>query len=258
MFLHHEPTSGQFRRPAPACIPRVEDAELCALYAGARVGGDFFEFFDINDSLIFVLLDVAGRREEALHIASAVQDFLRDAVPKEFASPTANPAEALVELAIAVNTTVLAAAGGVRHCPGFFGCYDPPFGTLTYVNAGHVPALMRAGNDITELPANGLPLGLFSHVTRDAQFCFVPPGGAFLLVSRGVVEARLRRREFGTEGLKTMLTAVPELSAQAICEQVLERTRAAAKIWGISGNQANDRTVVALVRRAAAASAAAT
>src|SRR5512146_392883 len=195
MFNHHEPVPpGGLRRPAPACIPRLEDADLCALYVGARVGGDFFEFFDVNDSLIFLLLDIAGRREEALHIASAVQDFVRAAVPQAFASPTANPAEALQELAIAINSKVIEAAGGVRHCPGFLACYDPPFGTLTDVNAGHVPALVRDGGNVIGLPANGLPLGLFSHVTRDAQFQFVPPGGALLLVSRGVVEARQRRK----------------------------------------------------------------
>ncbi len=257
MFLHNQPPV-QFRRPAPACIPRLEDADLCALYVGARVGGDFFEFFDFSDLLVFLLLDIAGRREQALDIACALQEFLRAEVPKQFASPNANAAEALVELAINTNVAILEAAGGVRHCPGFLGCYDPQFGTLAYVNAGHVPALVRDGNELAELSANGLPFGLFSHVTRDAQFYVISPGAALLLVSRGVVEARQRRNEIGLAGVKKMLMAWPRLSAQALCEQVLERTRTTEeKRWGVlpSESRTNDRTAVALVRKAAAASA---
>src|ERR1700739_1276472 len=66
------------RRPESTAIPELGNSSICALYCAARVGGDFYDFL-VTDSrrLIFLLLDVAGKREEALDIAAAVQDRMR-------------------------------------------------------------------------------------------------------------------------------------------------------------------------------------
>src|SRR5512146_1179070 len=107
----------QLRQPAPACIPRLDHADLCALYVGARTGGDFFEFFDVKGALVFGLFDIAGRRAQAFHIAAALQELLRARIPVLLGDPAANTAEGLTELAIVVNAGVLEAAGGVCCCP---------------------------------------------------------------------------------------------------------------------------------------------
>ena len=90
---------------------------------------------------------------------------------------------------------IIAAEGGVRSCPAFAGCYNEDLGTICYFNAGHTPGLLRDLTGITELPATGLPLGLFSHATCEAPLVALPPGAALLLVSRGLLEGKRRRSE---------------------------------------------------------------
>ena len=54
--------------------------------------------------------------------------------------------------------------------------------------------------DVSELPATGMPLGLFSASTYEAPTAAVPKGGALLLVSRGVVEAHAKGRNLVCSG----------------------------------------------------------
>src|ERR1035438_5006970 len=70
-------------------------------------------------------------------------------------------------LSCAIGALVLSirAAAGVRSCSAFLGCYNEELGTICYANAGHTPGLLRDPSGITELPATGLPLGLFSAST---------------------------------------------------------------------------------------------
>src|ERR687887_1394101 len=66
------------RRPRPATVPRLENSSISALYRASRVGGDFYDFL-LTDRrrLVFLLLDVAGKRDEALDVAAAVQERMR-------------------------------------------------------------------------------------------------------------------------------------------------------------------------------------
>src|SRR5512147_1400612 len=88
-----------FKSPAPSQPPRMGSADLAALYRGTRVGGDFFEFVKVgNDRLIFVLLDIAGRRDQAMNIATSLQEMLRRTVPEIFSASDLNEADAITEL----------------------------------------------------------------------------------------------------------------------------------------------------------------
>ena len=130
-------------------------------------------------------------------------------------------------------------------------------GTLWYVNAGHTPALLRTGEGIALLESNGLPLGLFSHATHDAQISVLMPGSALLLVSRGVVEARSSSREFGMDRVQQALRDSAGFSADQLCVSVLAANEAfvkastsiTAKLRLSRGEPyPNDRSVVAVVR----------
>src|SRR5437868_10711714 len=170
-FLNHT-SERELRKPAPASIPTLESLQVAAQYKGARMGGDFFEFIPTGPSrLVFVMMDIAGKREEAMHIAAAVQEKFREAATEMFSATEVNEAERASDLNILLNRTVLEAAGGVRCAPSFLASFDENLGTLTYVNSGHTPALVRDSDGVSQLPATGVPLGLFSHAVTDAQLC---------------------------------------------------------------------------------------
>ncbi|MFI5087183.1 MAG: PP2C family protein-serine/threonine phosphatase [Terriglobales bacterium] len=255
----------ELRKPTPAKFPDLPTLRVGALYRGARVGGDFFDFIQVGSSrLLVLLLDIAGKREEALHIAAAIQDVFHGAADLFYADDVNEPV-ALISMLLDINRAIMEAAGGVRCAPAFLGCYNEVLGTCCYVNAGHTPALLKQDGEITVFEANGLPLGLFSHATHDAQMCVMGPGSALVLVSRGLVEAKAHKEEFGLERVKQAVQEAPGHDAQVLCHCVLERVREFLEsqhkhhLLSRSNHQIadsdplgeNDATALALVRCAA-------
>ena len=112
------------------------------------------------------------------------------------------------------------------------------------MNAGHTPGLLRHGNEVVELRATGLPLGLFAASTYEAPTAFIAPGSALLLTSRGVVEALRRKEEFGLHRVKEYFAAMPIDNANVIAAGVLDAVRQHLGSTPIT----NDLTTLALVR----------
>jgi phosphoserine phosphatase RsbU/P len=214
------------REPVAAQVPQLQDANIAAVYYGQRMGGDFHDFLRVSPTrVLFGLLDVAGRLEENRGIIAAAQSTFRGAGVELFAQQDINPAEAMIEVCLQVNHTILKAAGRTCSCPAFAGCYDESLGTVVYFNAGHTPGLVRDAGGVSELPATGLPLGLFSHTTCDASTVFLSPGAAMLLVSRGIVEAKCGGEELGLDSVKKGFDETTAENSREICLSVLDRVQ---------------------------------
>jgi sigma-B regulation protein RsbU (phosphoserine phosphatase) len=251
-FLNHS-AQRELRKPAPSSIPKLESLQVAMQYRGARMGGDFFDFIEVEPSrLIFLMMDVAGKRDEAMHIAAAVQDRFREAAPDLFNGPEVNEAQAAADLNIVVNRTVLEAAGGVRCAPAFLASFDENLGTLTYVNSGHTSALVRDAEATTELKANGVPLGLFSHAVTDAQMWVLQPGATLLLASKGLIESKKAfQKEYGFKRLASVVRESQFSSAAELCALVLGDVEK----YTHNSDPENDVTTMALMRTAAVQSA---
>ena len=233
------------RQPAPTLLPTLPAVGIAARYQAARMGGDFYDFAVTScGRLVFLLLDIAGKRGQALDIAASVQELFREKAPELLRGEDTNQSDALSDLTVLINRAILKAAEGVRHAPGFLGCYDPKLGTLTYVNAGHTPALLRDAEGVTQLKANGIPLGLFSHATHDAAVAVAQPGAALLLVSKGLVESGRGSKEFGLERVIEVLKARESRDAQELCAAVL----GAVETFSRNAAPENDVTALALLR----------
>jgi serine phosphatase RsbU (regulator of sigma subunit) len=151
----------------------------------------------------------------------------------------------MVELSRRLNLEIMRAAGGVRSCPAFAGCYNEELGTLCYVNAGHTPGLLRDDSSLVELPATGLPLGLFSLAPTDARTVGMAPNAALAVVSRGVVEAESKRVEFGLDGVKRVMQAGP---ASAKNKDLSQRILQAVRDFMYRAPKHNDVTALTLTR----------
>jgi serine phosphatase RsbU (regulator of sigma subunit) len=217
-------------RPQPthdavtADVPKLKGANLSAVYYGQRMGGDFYDFLRVRPKrVLFWLLDVAGRQEENREIISAAQQSFRTLGAELFAKEDINEAEAMIEVCLQLNRTILETAGGVHSCPAFAGCYDENLGTVCYFNAGHTPGLVRDTTGVAELPATGLPLGLFSHSTCDASTVALEPGAVLMLVSRGIVEAKCAGQEWGLDSVKAGLQRSTAVGAKEFCLSILDQ-----------------------------------
>jgi sigma-B regulation protein RsbU (phosphoserine phosphatase) len=206
-------------------IPALQGADLAVAYFSSRVGGDFHDFLRVSPHrFLFELLDVAGKRETSGPVLQAAQACFRASGEQLFAASELNESDAMIELSRRLNLEIMRAAGGVRSCPAFAGCYNEELGTVCYVNAGHTPGLLRDDSSLVELPATGLPLGLFSLAPTDARIVGLGPQASLAVVSRGVVEAESKHAEFGLEGVKSVLQAGPS-SAKDLSQNILQRVQ---------------------------------
>lgn len=234
------------RLPERSPLPHTKTVEAGAEYALARMGGDFYEFLELSPSrLVFALFDFAGKRDAAMEIAATVQDVFRDQVPRLFAADHANDNDGVAELALLLNRAILSAAGGVHHSPGFIGCLNELVGTVSYCNAGHTPGLLKHNAAVDLLPANALPLGLFSHATYEPEVRVLQPTAWLLLISRGLVESKYRGQEFGLERLREAVQSMEATNAPALCRQVLDRVEDFTRAPLLH----DDVTAVALLRK---------
>jgi serine phosphatase RsbU (regulator of sigma subunit) len=247
-LLNFANRNGRPGKPVQALVPDLHDAQLAAVYYDRRVGGDCFDFLRVNTTrVLFVLLDVAGRVADNREIVSSAQGVFRSMGAELFAREDVNETNAMVELFLHMNRDIMRTAGRTCSSPAFAGCYNESLGTVSYFNAGHTPGLLRDRAGVIELPATGLPLGLFSHATPDASIVALEPGSALVVVSRGVVEAKRRTKELGLNQVKDTLQRVQTKSAQEICAAVFEQVRE----FTTKPPTHNDVTVLALVRKAA-------
>ena len=246
------------RTPEPTIPPKMAGLEIAAAYQGARTGGDFYDFvLTPSGHLLFVMMDIAGPRAETLDIAAQLQEFFRPRAAEVFATPDTNDAELLTNLIIELNRRLIAAAGGVRCAPTFIASYDPRLSGIFYINAGHIPALVRDNDGTNELAATGLPLGLFSHATHDAQMAVLQPASALMVVSKGLVESR-GREEFGLKRAQEFLAKADLSSAEEVCFDLLKAVQTYVEdqptlAFHLSAlgrePQTNDATALTFIRR---------
>lgn len=249
-FLLNHGKSVAPQEPVQAEVPDLRAAQLAAAYYGERQGGDLYDFVRVSPNrVLFGLLDMAGRLKENSAVVSAAQQTFRTRSRELFSADDVNEADAMAELCLELNRAIMTAEGGIRSCPAFAGCYNEDLGTICYFNAGHTPGLLRDMTGITELKATGLPLGLFSHSTCEAPLVGLPPGAALLLVSRGLLEGKRRREEFGLERVKTGLQQATHETAKELCATVIDGVQQFMRRPPLD----NDVTALALLRTANAA-----
>lgn len=245
LSFHHERSSEAPLAPSPAEFPALSGADIAGMVRGNRMGGDLYHFLRANRCrVIFGLLDVAGASDENRGIVSAAKQTFQELGRGKFADEEINEADAMMEFCLELNLSIRRAAAGIRSCAAFVGCYNEELGTICYVNAGHTPGLLRDPSGITELPATGLPLGLFAASTYEAPTAALQSGASLLLVSRGVVEAGRKREEFGLDRVKQHFGNAPTDNAQQIASVILDGVH---EYVGTAPQQ-NDVTALALVR----------
>lgn len=211
------------RDPVHPEVPDMRGAEIAAAYYDERQGGDLYDFIRVHPKrVLFGLLDIAGRLDQNREIVTAARDTFRSVGLQMLGADDANEAEGMVSLCLELNRTILQKAGRVCASPAFAGCYNEDLGIVCYFNAGHTAGLVRDAAGIAELPASGLPLGLFSHATCDAPMVALQPGAAMVLVSKGVVEGKCAGNEFGLEGVERSLRQTKADNARDLCVAMLD------------------------------------
>ena len=187
----------------PEEVPTLEGWQIAPFYEPAReVGGDFYDFFDLEEGRVGVAVgDATGKGMPAALAVSATSSMLR-AVAQALGS--SSPGEVLER----VNETLLARIPLNMFVTCFYAILDLESGRLVCANAGHDPPYVRrSGGDAEELRARGMPLGLMPGMSYEEGEISLREGESVLFYSDGLVEAHdpQRREMFGFPRLRELV-----------------------------------------------------
>jgi PAS domain S-box-containing protein len=181
----------------------------------ARVGGDFYDAFEVKDGQIALLIgDVSGHGIEAARTATLVKGVIH--------AFTHQPLR---------THEVLKCTNGLlieKKLPGFvtvfLGTLDTKTGQLRYSSAGHPDTLLRrASGTVERLGGGSSPLGAYPDATWKPQAVDLEANDLLVLYTDGVIEARRDGELFGEKRLETLVgrkRISPERLPHLILDQV--------------------------------------
>src|SRR5919107_5654614 len=146
----------------PKEVPKLEGWQITPYYQPAReVGGDFYDFFDLEEGRLGVVVgDATGKGMPAALMMASTRSTLR-----AVAQASESPGDALRR----VNDPLATDIPSNMFVTCFYAILDPKSGTLSYANAGHdLPYLHRNG-EAEELRARGMPLGLMPGMSYEEK-----------------------------------------------------------------------------------------
>src|SRR5215207_4077428 len=185
----------------PEEVPTLEGWQITPFYQPAReVGGDFYDFFDLEEGRVGVAVgDATGKGMPAALAVSATSSMLR-AVAQ--ALGYLSPGEVLQR----VNETLLARIPANMFVTCFYAILEPESASVSYANAGHdLPYLWHDGA-AEELRARGMPLGLMLGMSYEEGEASLREGNCVLFYSDGLVEAHAPKGEmFGFPRLRALV-----------------------------------------------------
>jgi serine phosphatase RsbU (regulator of sigma subunit) len=221
----------------PEALPDVPDWEIAALYRPAGqesdVGGDFYDFWDVDGDWLMMIGDVTGKGVRAATVTSLVRHTAWTA--SEF---DPRPAHLLERVNLALRRRP-----GLPVCTAL--CLRVSGSRATVASGGH-PLLWRLGEgDVTEVGRHGTLLGAFSRVQWPEETFEMRPGETLVAITDGVTDTRGDEDErFGSTRLRELLHEVRRESPSAIRERLI----AALEDFQV-GAQADD-TALVVMRRA--------
>ncbi len=199
------------------------------------VGGDSFDYA-LNDPVLHVaVFDAMGHGLEAATMATVVIAAYRHARRAELP---------LTEMYPAMDQAVATSFPG-RFATAQLGQLDTKTGVLSWVNAGHPPALwVRGSRVIGELTGPiSRPVG-FGGATPVVQTAQLEPGDRVLFFTDGVVEERLPGGEqFGEERLRDLIEKTT--AADLNCAESVRRL-SHALMAARSGRTSDDASLLLL------------
>ena len=203
------------------------------------VGGDFYDVLPLPDGRVVVSLgDVAGKGSPAALLMALLLAMFRTLVDEGL------EAAALAER---LNVQVSRHSPASRFITLFFATCDPTTGRMVYVNAGHMPALLRRRNGTFErLTGGGVALGMFELSRYEAHEATLEPGDMLVLYSDGVTEAENHQGQpFEESGLERIVDVHADSSPFDLAKTILR----VVEIHAQETFLADDLTVLVVKRK---------
>ena len=223
----------------PAFPDRTEFDIHASMTPAKEVGGDFYDFFLIDDDhLGLVMADVSGKG-----IPAALFMMMSKILLYNYAMMGGTPREVLERL----NGTICKNNDDSMFVTVWFGIYTISTGKVIAANAGHEYPVIKHGERGFEImkDRHGFVIGGMDGLKyRDYEFT-LESGDVLFLYTDGVPEATdAESNMYGTERLLKTLNAVSDGSAKAL----LEAVHADVEAFVGTAPQFDDLTMLAIKR----------
>jgi serine phosphatase RsbU (regulator of sigma subunit) len=223
----------------PRSAPELDRLELGAAYessARVEVGGDVYDFMTLGDGRLAVALgDVTGHGIEAA-ADMAMAKFVFRSLAREHPEPS--------DFLQSANDVVVDEIAPGKFITMIYLLIDEESGAVAAAGAGHPPPrLLHADGTVTALDAGGLVLGVERGQRYETVRAQLEAGGAVVLYTDGVVEARRDGELYGDGRLDSALSRNRVLPAAELARAVLDDCRAYAR-----GDLVDDCAVVVVKR----------
>ncbi len=203
----------------PSIFPPYPERKEFDLYAAMdpakEVGGDFYDFFLVDDDhLAMVMADVSGKG-----VPAALFMMVSKAILKNNAMMGKSPAE----IVTAANETICSNNKMQMFVTVWLGILEISTGKITAVNAGHeYPAIRRAGQGFELFrDKHGFVVGGMEGIRYKEYEIELHPGDKLFLYTDGVPEATNADQElFGTERMLAALDTGADGSARDVLVNV--------------------------------------
>jgi sigma-B regulation protein RsbU (phosphoserine phosphatase) len=225
----------------PTALPAIPGYDVYArTIPAASVGGDYYDVMTSGDPTVsFCVGDVSGKGMPAALLMANLQATLRAMLETH-----GDPGGVLQH----ANRLLFKSTSADKFATVFFARLNPATNELSYANAGHDPAvLMSANGSIRELPATGLPVGLFDGMAYEESTLPMEPEDILVVFSDGITECMDRTEEqFGREKIVETLAAHRGETAAQVSSALLNAVNA----FSAGTPQSDDQTLLVVRRNA--------
>jgi sigma-B regulation protein RsbU (phosphoserine phosphatase) len=228
----------------PDTITQIPGYDIAAKSVMAKeVGGDFFDVIPLEvvpmgtGRLGIMIADVSGKGIPAALFMALSRIVVRVNATWYGREPSAAIRDS--------NTIIANDSKSGMFVTLWYGLIESATRQLTYVNAGHNPPIhyRAADRSLTELPATGIAMGVTDDAGYTQEIVDLAHGDILILYTDGITEAENENLDmFGTERLQQVILASSELSANAICTEILS----AVKTFTGSHPQSDDITLMVI------------
>jgi len=186
--------------------------------AAKGVGGDYFDYIDIDDNRVGVLIsDVSGKGVPASLVMVMIRTVFTTYIKRKDVD--------CASVVRAINDSLSADFAIDKFATLFFMIYDRSTGELSFSNAGHGPLFCyRASkNECTRTSLDGVPIGIMEDVDYKQAKVKIYPGDMVILYTDGVTEMRNpEKEEFGLKRVRSLLLQNHELNANEFVDLLVE------------------------------------
>ncbi|MBR5122239.1 MAG: SpoIIE family protein phosphatase, partial [Anaerotignum sp.] len=185
----------------PTNFPTGEEYSIYAqMIAAKEVGGDFYDFYKINDTTVaFLAADVSGKGIPAAMFMMTAKTIIKDLAERGLA---------VNEIFTKANDKLCENNESSMFVTAWMGILDITTGNIQFANAGHNPPLLKRADGTFEYLKTraGFVLAGMEGIRYRAGELTLAPGDRIFLYTDGVTEATNAENElYGEDRLKAFM-----------------------------------------------------